>query len=126
MSTCPYNTIKVAIKSGIKGILNLTKAPKFDVVRPIIKANNTVNNKLYKSIGCSPITFRMMPGFKVRSTINVMIRMNRFSSPDKTITIFLLYQINGLNSPALTAGKNLEAIPFNDASNSPISKLFPL
>jgi hypothetical protein len=83
-----------------------TRAPKFEVVRPIIKANN--NEKIIENsrIGLAAIILNAPLTFDLNKTYNVKSNKNRFSRPAIKVTKLLASNINGLNKPALRAGKN--------------------
>ena len=75
------------IKKGIIGILNLTKAPKLEVEIATEKEKKIANIKQNNTNGFDIIFITAVIGFFTKTYITKNI-INKFSIPEKIITIF--------------------------------------
>jgi hypothetical protein len=109
----------------MRGILYLTREPKFEVDNPTPKAKNMVNTNAKVSIG----SWKMVPKKPTILFFNnkSMVKKSntKLSNPEMSITGFLASHTNGLKIPAIMAKWALPNPPSNVGSKSPISKLFP-
>lgn len=106
------------------GILNLTKAPKFDVDKPTAKANITEKTTQNNTRGFVIICLKKLIGTLIKKN-KVNPKMNRFSKPDTAICKFDASQINGRNNPTIVACGNFDITPAGVFSKLPISNELP-
>jgi hypothetical protein len=99
------------IKKGKKGILNLTKAPKLEVVSPIIKANKTENKKQNNNTEFPMIILYRLFHLFLNTNVSTKIKIKVFSIPASNKVTFVLSHIPGLNKPAKVAAGNSLAAP---------------
>lgn len=72
----------------MQGILYRTKVPKFSVVAPIKKANNTENSKQNNIIGSLKMVFKNRIGPAVFKTNKKKNMSDKLSSEESSVEIF--------------------------------------
>ena len=110
------------MKNGTMGILNRTKAPKFGVVTPTMKAKSSAKTMDMSNKGTPPMALNTKKGPERRKANATRPRTHRFSKPLNPITRFLLSQIYGLNNAAFTANGNFMRMFDHVPSKYPRSK----